>query len=160
VPGRGRCKFETLSTFIETRGYESPCVETLNRCSTKRSIHKVSSSLALSRAFEAAFIAQTAVRPITKALQNGFKIVGQPGRMAKEANDGDAWLNSIDSARATRPLDYTNPKTNQRVPAPSFNATSVIPTRAPKTKLINPATAGLENRKTMKVGDDKATRRL
>ena len=73
--------------FIETGGHESPRVETLNRCSTKRSIHKVSSSLALSRAFEPAFIAQTVVRPITNALQNGFKIVGQPGRMAKEANE-------------------------------------------------------------------------
>src|SRR5262244_3992805 len=74
--------------------------------------------LALSHAFEAAFIAQTVVRPITSALRHGFKMVGQLGHVAKEANDGDAWLNSIDSTRTTRRLDNTSPKTNQKVPAP------------------------------------------
>ena len=67
-------------------------------------------------------------------------------------------LNTIDANRATRRLDNIDPKTNQRVPAPDPNATSVIPTRAPKTGLINRATAGLENGKTMTVGDDKATK--
>jgi hypothetical protein len=113
-----------------------------------------------SHAFEAAFIAQTVVRPVTSALQNGFKMVGQLGRGNRGGNDGDAWLNTIDSTRATRRLDNTNPKTNQRVPAPGSNATSVISARAPKTRLINPATAGLENGKTMTVGNDKATKRL
>src|SRR5215467_5079083 len=46
-------------------------------------------------------------------VDNGFKMVGQLRRGAKEANDGDAWLNSIDSTRATRRLDNTNPKTSQ-----------------------------------------------
>jgi len=40
--------------------------------------------LALSHAFEAAFITQTVIRPITSALQNGFKIVGRLGRVASE----------------------------------------------------------------------------
>src|SRR5262249_2082398 len=93
--------------------------------------------LALSHAFEAAFIAQTVVRPITSALQNGFKMAGKLGHLAKESNDGDAWLNSIDSTRATRHLDTTNPKNNRRVAAPRSSATSGIPTRDPKTMLIN-----------------------
>jgi hypothetical protein len=112
-----------------------------------------------SHAFEAAFIAQTVVRPVT-TLQNGFKMVGRLGHMGKEGNDGDAWLNSIDSTRATRQLDNTTPKTNQRVPAPGSNTTSAIPTRAPKTTLINPATAGLQKGKTMTVRDDRTTKRL
>jgi P-type conjugative transfer protein TrbL len=127
---------------------------------TAASISGGTVGLALSHAFEAAFIAQTVVRPITSALQNGFKMVGHLGHVTKEANDGDTWLNTIDSARATRRLDNTNLKTNQRVPAPDPHATSVIPTRALKTTLINPATARLEGGKTMTVGDDKATKRL
>ena len=91
-------------------------------------------------------------------VDNGFKMVGRLGHVAKEANDGDAWLNSIDSTRATRQLDTTNPKTNQKVPAPDPNATSLIATRAPKTTLINPATAGLENGKTMTMGYDNSTK--
>ena len=113
-----------------------------------------------SHAFEAAFIAQTVVRPITSALQNGFKLVGQLGHVAKEANDGDAWLNTIDSTRATQRLNNTNPKTSQRVPAPDPNATSVIPARALRTTSIDAATGRLGNGKTMRVGDDKATKRL
>ena len=100
------------------------------------------------------------MRPITSVLQNGFKMAGKLGHLAKEANDGDAWLNSIDSTRATRQLDTTNPKTNQKVPAPDPNATSLIATRAPKTTLINPATAGLENGKTMTMGYDNSTKRF
>ena len=93
-------------------------------------------------------------------MDNGFKIVGQLGRGNIGGNDGDAWLNSIDSTRATRQLDTTNPKTNQKVPAPDPNATSLIATRAPKTTLINPATAGLENGKTMTMGYDNSTKRF
>ena len=92
-------------------------------------------------------------------MDNGFKMVGRLGRVPSDRHDDDAWLNTIDSTRSTRRLDKTNPKTNQRVPAPGSNATSVIPTRAPKTRLINPATAGLENGKTTTVSDDRTTKR-
>jgi hypothetical protein len=118
----------------------------------------------------AAFIIRTAagntLQRYREALENyayvdkGLKMAGKLGHLAKEANDGDAWLNSIDSTRATRQLDTTNPKTNQKVPAPDPNATSLIATRAPKTTLINPATAGLENGKTMTMGYDNSTKRF
>jgi hypothetical protein len=66
----------------------------------------------------------------------------------------------VDPTRATRQLDSTNAKTSRKVPAPDPNTTSVIAPRAPKTTLINAATAGLGNGKTMTVGDDKPTKRL
>jgi len=68
--------------------------------------------LALSHAFEAAFITQTVIRPITSALQDGFKIVGRLGRVLSERDDAEAWLNTIDPTRVTRRLDNVDPKTN------------------------------------------------
>ena len=79
---------------------------------------------------------------------------------ARDGNDRDAWLNTVHATRATRRLNNIDPKTNQRVPAPDPHATSVIPTLAPKTTLIDPATRGLGNGKTMTVGDDRTTKRL
>src|SRR5262249_27293006 len=64
-------------------------------------------------------------------VDNGFKMAGKLGHLAKEANDGDAWLN-VDPTRVTRRLDNVDPRANQRVPAPNPHATSVIPTRATK----------------------------
>ncbi len=115
--------------------------------------------LALSHAFEAAFIAQTVVRPLTSALQNGFKMVGQLGR-GNRGGDDDPWLNTIDANRAARRLDDIDPKTNQRVPAPDPHATSIIPARAPRTTLIDPATGGLGNGKTTKASDGSITKRF
>src|SRR5215469_16345188 len=43
-------------------------------------------------------------------VDNGLNMVGELGRMAKEASDGEAWPNSIDSTRATKRLDNTDPK--------------------------------------------------
>ena len=40
--------------------------------------------LALSHAFEAAYIAQTMIRPITSALQTGFNKVAQIGKRYRE----------------------------------------------------------------------------
>ena len=117
------------------------------------------SSLALSHAFEAAFIAQTVVRPITSALQNGFKMVGRLGRVASERDDAEAWLNTVDPTRVIRRLDNVDPKTNPGVPAPNPHATSVISARAPKTTFIDPATGGLGNGKTMPMSDDRTTKR-
>jgi hypothetical protein len=116
--------------------------------------------LALSHAFEAAFIAQTVIRPITSALQTGFKMAGRLGRVASDGDDGDTWLNTVDPARTTRRLINTDPKANKRVPAPDRNATSVIPSRARKTTLIDSTTGGLRNGKTTRVSDDRMTKRL
>jgi len=127
---------------------------------TAASISGGTIGLALSHAFEAAFIAQTVVRPITSALQNGFKMASQLGRGSRGGDDGNAWLGTIDPTRATLQLANLSPKTNQRVPAPGSNATSLIPVRAPKTTPIDPATGRLANGKTMTVGDDKTTKRF
>src|SRR5215472_5518809 len=54
--------------------------------------------LALSHAFEAAFIAQTVIRPITSALQNGFNMVGHLGRATKDSSEGDSWVVSAINA--------------------------------------------------------------
>jgi hypothetical protein len=124
---------------------------------TAASISGGTIGLALSHAFEAAFIAQTVIRPITSALQNGFKMVGQVGRWAKEHDDGDAWVRTINAGRPTQRLNSSTPQTNQRVPAPDSRGTSAISPGATKTTLINPATAQLGNRDTTTVG--KTTRR-
>jgi hypothetical protein len=114
--------------------------------------------LALGHAFEAAFIAQTVIRPITSALQNGFKMVGHLGRATKDSNDGDAWVSAINAGRPTQRLVNPVPGTNQRVPAPDRRGTSAISPRASETTSINPATAQLGNGKTTSVG--KTTKRI
>jgi hypothetical protein len=80
------------------------------------------------------------------------------GESQAKRDAAEAWLNTVDPIRVTRRFDNVDPKTNQRVPAPNPHATSVVPTRALKTTLINEATAGLENGKTTPVG--KTTKRL
>jgi P-type conjugative transfer protein TrbL len=114
--------------------------------------------LALSHAFEAAFIAQTVIRPITSALQNGFKMVGHLGRATKDSSDGDSWVSAINAGWPTQRLVNPAPGTNQRVPAPDPRGTSPISPRASETTSINPGTAQLGNGKTTSVG--KATKRI
>jgi hypothetical protein len=87
-------------------------------------------------------------------------MVGQLSRGNRGGDDGDAWLNTIDANRATRRLDNIDPNTNQRVRAPDPHATSVIPPRAPRITVIDPATRGLGNGKSTTAGDGKITKRL
>jgi type IV secretion system protein TrbL len=99
--------------------------------------------LALSHAFESAYIAQTVVRPIVSALQAGFNRISQIGSGAS-ANDAPAWLNAMELSRRTQRLANTDANTPPRVPAPkSIRATSVVPPQAPKTTAIDPSTSAL-----------------
>jgi type IV secretion system protein TrbL len=99
--------------------------------------------LALSHAFEAAFIAQTVIRPITSALQTGFDKVAQIGNSGGDkATEGAGWVNAMDFGRETQQLSKLGPDSGQRVPAPKdVRATSVIPSRASSTTPMNPGTA-------------------
>ncbi len=101
--------------------------------------------LALSHAFEAAFVAQTVIRPITSALQAGFNRISQiGGGSGVGANDAPAWLNAMELGRRTQRLANTDANTPPRVPAPkSIRATSVVPPQAPKTTAIDPSTSAL-----------------
>src|SRR5260370_41642955 len=103
--------------------------------------------LALSHAFEAAFIAQTVIRPITSALQTGFNKVAQIGNSGGDkATEGAGWVNAMDFGRQTQQLSKLGPDSGQRVPAPKdIRATSVIPSRVSSTTPMNPATARYTN---------------
>jgi len=103
--------------------------------------------LALSHAFEATFIAQTVIRPITSALQTGFNKVSQIGNGANyKATEGAGWVNAMDFGRQTQQLSKLGPDSGQRVPAPKdVRATSVIPSRASSTTPMNPGTARYTN---------------
>src|SRR6266849_8554253 len=98
--------------------------------------------LALSHAFEAAFIAQSVIRPITSALQTGFNEVAQIGKGgADDKNEPAGWINAMDFGRRTQQLGNLGPDAGQRVPAPKdVRATSVIPAGAPNTTPMNPGT--------------------
>jgi type IV secretion system protein TrbL len=103
--------------------------------------------LALSHAFEAAFIAQTVVRPITSALQTGFSRLSQIGNgNSDNPTEGAGWVNAMDFGRQTQQLTKLGPDSGQRVPAPKdVRATSVIASRASSTTPMNPGTARYTN---------------
>ena len=61
--------------------------------------------LALSHAFEAAYVAQTIVRPITSALQTGFNKAAQIGISSGDTNGAaTGWVKPTDFARQTQQL--------------------------------------------------------
>ena len=103
--------------------------------------------LALSHAFEAAFIAQTVIRPISSALQTGFNKVAQLGKGGADTrNELAGWVNAMDFGRQTQQLANLGPDGGQRVPAPKdVRATSVIPSRAQGTTPMNRSTARVTN---------------
>jgi P-type conjugative transfer protein TrbL len=99
--------------------------------------------LALNHAFEAAFIAQSVIRPITSALQTGFNKVAQIGSASGDKSaEGTGWVSAMTFGRETQKLGNLGPDGGQRVPAPKdVRATSVIPARAPNTTPMSPGTA-------------------
>ena len=99
--------------------------------------------LALNHAFEAAFIAQSVIRPITSALQTGFNKVSQLGSgSGDKATEGAGWVSAMTFGRETQKLGNLGPDGGQRVPAPKdVRATSVMPSRAPNTTPMSPGTA-------------------
>ena len=117
--------------------------------------------LALSHAFEAAYVAQTVVRPITTALHTGFNKVAQIGNGSGDT-DGPAtgWVKSTDFGRQTQQLANLGSGGGQRVTAPTdVRGTSVMPSRASNTTVMNPGTARYVNSNgTTTVG--KSTRKI
>jgi hypothetical protein len=99
--------------------------------------------LALSHAFEAAYIAQTVVRPIASTLQNGFNKVAQIGNGSGDSNGAaTGWGKAMDFGRQTEQLSNLGPNSGQRVPAPKdVHGTSVMPSRASNTAPTNTNTA-------------------
>ncbi len=103
--------------------------------------------LALSHAFEAAYVAQTIIRPITSALQTGFNKVAQIGSgSAGNSGEGTGWVQAMDFGRQSQQLGNLGSDGGQRVPAPKdVRGTSVMPSRAPNTSVMNPGTARYGN---------------
>jgi hypothetical protein len=117
--------------------------------------------LALSHAFEAAYVTQTIIRPITSALQTGFNKVAQIGN-GNAGNSGEpaGWVKAMDFGRQTQQLGNLGPGGGQRVQAPKeVRSTSVMPSCAPNTAAMNPGTARYGNgNSTTTIG--KATGRI
>ncbi len=102
--------------------------------------------LALSHAFEAAFVAQTVIRPITSALQTGFSRIAQAGSTTVGNGEAAGWAKAMDFGRQTQQLSNLSTASGKRVPAPTdVRSTSLIPSRASSTTPINPGTVGLGN---------------
>jgi hypothetical protein len=118
--------------------------------------------LALSHAFEAAYIAQTVVRPITSALQTGLNKVAQIGNGgAGNSGESTGWVKAMDFGRQTQQLGNLGPDGGQRVPAPKdVRGTSVMPSRASNTTAINPGTARFGNGNSGTTAMSKATSKI
>jgi type IV secretion system protein TrbL len=118
--------------------------------------------LALSHAFEAAFIAQTVIRPITSALQTGFNKVAQIGNAgAGGSSEATGWVNAMDFGRQTQRLGNLGTDGGQRVPAPKeVRGTSAMPSRAPNTTPMNPGTARSGSPNTGTTAMNKSTSKI
>jgi type IV secretion system protein TrbL len=118
--------------------------------------------LALSHAFEAAFIAQTVIRPITSALQTGFNKVAQLGNAgAGGSSEATGWVNAMDFGRQTQRLGNLGTDGGQRVRAPKdVRGTSVMPSRAPNTTPMNPGTARYGSPNTSTTAMSKPTNKI
>ena len=76
--------------------------------------------LALSHAFEAAFIARTIIRPLTSTLQTGFNKASQIGSGKADVTDtASTWANVMDTGRQTQQISNLGPDRGPRVPAPT-----------------------------------------
>jgi type IV secretion system protein TrbL len=107
--------------------------------------------LALSHAFEAAFIARSVVRPITSVLQTGFNKISQLGNSNSDPkSDASNWVNTMNLAQRTQQVSNLGPAQGRRAPAP----TAVGPT----TRLNGAATRGVGALPTTAIG--KATQKI
>jgi hypothetical protein len=114
---------------------------------TAASIVSGTVGLALSHAFEAAYVAQTVVRPITSALQTGFNKVAQISNSSRDTNgEATGWAKAMDFGRQTQRIGNFGSDGEQRVPAPKdVRGTSVMPSRPTNAAPINPVTARYGN---------------
>jgi type IV secretion system protein TrbL len=102
--------------------------------------------LALSHAFEAAFIARTIIRPLTSTLQTGFSKVSQiGGDKMDERNPASTWASVMDFGRHTQQISNLGPDRAPRVPAPtntgvttSMNSSSTRGMSGATTTMGNP----------------------
>jgi type IV secretion system protein TrbL len=107
--------------------------------------------LALSHAFEAAFITRSVVRPITGALQSGFNKVSAIGTNNSDLkSDARNWVNATNFANRTQQISNLGPAQGPRVPAP----TAVGPT----SRLSGAATRSVGAVPTAAIG--KATQKI
>jgi hypothetical protein len=117
--------------------------------------------LALSHAFEAAFIAQTVIRPITSALQTGFNKVAQLANAGAGSSEATGWVKAMDFGRQTQQLSNLGSDGGQRVPAPKdVRGTSIMPSRAPNTTPMNAGTARYGNGNFSTPALSKATSKI
>ena len=122
-------------------------------------LHDPFQNFALSHAFEAAYIAQTVVRPITIALQTGLNKVAQIGN-GSAGNSGEpaGWVKAMDFGRQAQQLGNLGPDGGQRVPAPKdVRGTSIMPSRAPNTTAMNPGITHYGNVNSSTTALSKAT---
>jgi hypothetical protein len=114
---------------------------------TAASIVSGTVGLALSHAFEAAYVAQTVVRPITSALQTGLNKVAQIGNGSADTDAAATGRGkAMDFGRQTQRLSNLGPNSGQRVPAPKdVRGTSTMQSRALNTTPMNPGTARYGN---------------
>jgi hypothetical protein len=104
--------------------------------------------LALSHAFEAAFIARSVVRPITSALQTGFNKVSQIGNGKGDGKaEAASWVNAMDFGQRIQQISNLGPDQRPRVPAPTdvgptarLNGSTTRGVSAPPTTGIGKAT--------------------
>jgi type IV secretion system protein TrbL len=99
--------------------------------------------LALSHAFEAAFIAQTVIRPITSALQTGFNRLSHTGNAdSGKSAEAAGWVQAMDFGHRTQQLSQLAPDDGRRLQAPKdVRTTAVISSRVWNTTPIDPRTA-------------------
>src|SRR6266851_3975677 len=119
---------------------------------TAASIVSGTVGLALSHAFEAAYVAQTIVRPITSALQAGFNKVAQGASSAMETNaEPSAWLRPIDLSQHARRTANLTPDAAPRVPAPrDAHSTSLMAPGSRATSVLKPDTTRMAQGNTTK----------
>jgi P-type conjugative transfer protein TrbL len=103
--------------------------------------------LAMNHAFEAAYLAQTIVRPITGAFQSGS---GKENRIGNgptgDSGEPASWIRTMNFGQQTQRLNNLGPDSGQRVPAPNdVRATSVIASNSSSTTPMNPGTARYGN---------------
>jgi len=119
---------------------------------TAASIVSGTVGLALSHAFEAAYVAQTIVRPITSALQTGFNKVARGASSAMETNaEPSAWLRPIDLSQHARRTANLTPDAAPRVPAPrDAHSTSLMAPGSRATSVLKPDTTRMAQGNTTK----------
>jgi len=101
--------------------------------------------LALSHAFEAAFIARTVIRPITSAL-HGFGKVAQISRGRSDDSQESSWQQTLNFGRQTRLLKNFTGDAGRNGPAPRDNRTkSTVGSHPQNTTRLNPRTAAVRD---------------